>query len=74
MLALPPQAEAALDVARREGEDLRFVVLEHCETRRYRLSVRYRTQGRDVNLGLLWSEDRAGLDALRASLEAAAAG
>jgi hypothetical protein len=74
VLALPPQAEAALEVARRDGEDLRFVVLEHCETRRFRLSVRYRAGGRDVNLGLLWSEDRAALEALRARLAAGAAG
>ncbi len=75
VLALTDQARHALEVARGEGHDLRYVVLEHCHTGRYRLSVRYRVAdprgggARDVNLGLLWSEDRAGLEALRAELE-----
>lgn len=75
MLALTDQALRALEVARAEGHDHRFVVLEHCHTGRYRLSVRYRVDdpkggpARDVNLGLLWSEDRAAVEALRDRLE-----
>ena len=78
VLTLPPQAARALEVARAEGQDLRYVVLEHCHTGRHRLSVRYvvpdRQGGppRDVNLGLLWSEDLAALTALRDALEAGA--
>jgi hypothetical protein len=73
--SLPPDAARALDRARAEGQDLRFTLLEHCHTGRFRLAVRYRVldaatgELRDVNLGLLWSEDRAGLEALRAELE-----
>ena len=72
MLSLPPAAAHALETARAEGVDHRYVVLEHCHTGRWRLSVRYRVPGpepREVNLGLLWSEDRAGLEALREALE-----
>jgi hypothetical protein len=74
-LTLTPDATRALEIARAEGQGLRFVVLEHCHTGRYRLSVRYRVpdgrggEPRDVNLGLLWSEDRGGLEALRQELE-----
>jgi hypothetical protein len=80
VLTLPPQAAHALEVARAEGQDLRYVVLEHCHTGRHRLSVRYVTpdrQGgspRDVNLGLLWSEDLAALTALRDALAAGGGG
>jgi hypothetical protein len=78
VLSLDEDAARALDVARREGRELRFTLLEHCHTGRYRLAVRYRVtdpdgRERDVNLGLLWSEDRESLDALRARLEAGAA-
>jgi hypothetical protein len=54
-------------------------VVEHCHTGRHRLSIRYAVpdpQGgaaRDVNLGLLWSEDLAALEALRDALERGAA-
>jgi hypothetical protein len=75
VLTLPPAAAQALETARVEGEALRFDCREHCHTGRFRLSVRYRVPDpaggppRDVNLGLLWSEDQAGLEALRAALE-----
>lgn len=74
MLTLPPQAARALEVARAEGQDLHYVVVEHCHTGRHRLSVRYVVPDprggpqRDVNLGLLWSEDLAALTVLRDSL------
>jgi hypothetical protein len=80
VLTLPPQAARALEVARAQGHDLRYVVLEHCHTGRHRLSVRYVVadpQGgapRDVNLGLLWSEDLAALTALRDALAASGTG
>jgi hypothetical protein len=75
VLRLADAARRALEVARGEGKDLRYVLLEHCHTGRFRLSVRYRVEPpggepRDVNLGLLWHEDRAALEALRAELEA----
>jgi hypothetical protein len=75
VLTLTPLAAGALEIARRDGRDLRYVVVEHCHTGRHRLSVRYVVpdpQGgapRDVNLGLLWSEDLAALEALRDELE-----
>jgi hypothetical protein len=75
VISLTPAAARALEVARAEGQDLRFVLLEHCHTGRFRLSVRYQVtdrrtgEARDVNLGLVWSEDRAALEALRAELE-----
>jgi hypothetical protein len=79
VLSLTPEATRALERARAEGQSLRFVLLEHCHTGRYRLSVRYQVRDaesgepRDVNLGLLWSEDQAGLEALRLELERGAA-
>ncbi len=68
-MQLPERAARALDVVRRDGRDLRFEVEEICHSERYRLSVRYRSaSGNDVRLGLLYSEDRAALEALRAQL------
>ncbi len=68
-MELPLQAERALDVVRQQGRDLRFEVTEICHSERFRLSVRYRAPaGDEVRLGLLYSPDRAGLEALRVRL------
>ena len=70
-MELPEQAARALDVVRRDGQELRFVVDEICHSGRWRLSVRYRgAEGGEVRLGLLYSEDRAALEALGAKLGA----
>jgi len=69
---LPEKAARALEVLRRDGRALRYGVEEVCHTGRYRLSVRYRAaEGNEVRLGLLYSEDREGLEALLARLPAA---
>jgi hypothetical protein len=71
---LSDQASRALEVVRREGRDLRFEVSEICHSDRYRLSVHYRAaSGDELRLGLLYSTDRAGLEALGATLARAAA-
>jgi len=68
---LPGQAARALDVVRRDGRELRFVVDEICHSQRYRLSVRYEgPDGGEVRLGLLYSLDKDGLEALGARLAA----
>jgi hypothetical protein len=68
---LPEQAARALDVVRRDGRELRFVVDEICHSQRYRLSVRYKGgDGGEVRLGLLYSPDRDGLEALGVRLAA----
>jgi hypothetical protein len=80
VISLTPAARRALETARAEGQDLRFVLLEHCHTGRWRLSVRYRVadretgEPRDVNLGLAWSEDQPALERLRGELERQAGG
>jgi hypothetical protein len=77
VLAHTEDAERALATARAQGRELRFDLREHCHTGRYRLSVRYQVPDpkggppRDVNLGLLWSEDRPALEALKERLERA---
>jgi hypothetical protein len=69
---LPEQAARALEVVRRQGRDVRFEIAKVCGDERYRLSVRYKAAGGDdVRLGLLYSEDRAALEDLRARLAAA---
>ncbi len=68
---LPDQAARALDVVRRDGRALRFVVDEICHSQRYRLSVRYQgADGGEVRLGLLYAADKDGLEALGARLAA----
>lgn len=68
---LPEKAARALEVLRRDGRALRFGVDEICHSRRYRLSVRYRgSDGDEVRVGLLYSEDREGLEALGLQLTA----
>jgi hypothetical protein len=68
---LPEKAALALEVLRRDGRALRFGVEEVCHSGRYRLSARYKAaEGDEVRLGLLYSEDREGLEALGARLAA----
>lgn len=70
-MELPETAARALAVVRRDGRDLRFPVDEVCHSKRFRLSVRYRTPGGgEFRLGLLYSEDRGALEALGAELAA----
>ncbi len=72
-MELTDQASRALEVVRRDGQDLRYEVTEICHANRYRLSVRYRApSGDEVRLGLLYSTDRAALEALGATLSRAA--
>ncbi len=71
-MQLTEQATRALDVVRRDGQDLRYEVTEICHSDRFRLSVRYRApSGEELRLGLLYSTDRAGLEELRERLAAA---
>ena len=75
---LSPEARAALDTALRTGRDHRVVLYEHCHTGRWRLAVRYvRVDERgekDIDLGLVWSEDHPGLERLRGEVEREIAG
>jgi hypothetical protein len=70
---LPEKAADALRVVKRDFEDVRLELAKVCgSTRSYRLSVRYRAKGRqdEARLGLLYSDDRAALEALRTRLSA----
>jgi hypothetical protein len=69
-MELPERAALALEVLRREGRELRFEVARVCESSRYRLSARYRSDRGEERLGLVYSEDREALEALRARLGA----
>ncbi|HQR29526.1 MAG TPA: hypothetical protein PLL32_03885 [Anaeromyxobacteraceae bacterium] len=68
---LPEQAAQALARVRREGRGVRFEIRKACEQERWRLKVCWAPAqgGAEVELGLLWSEDLAGLEALRRTLE-----
>jgi hypothetical protein len=70
---LTPSAREALETALRTGRDHRVLLYEHCHTGRWRLAVHYvRVDERGekpVDLGLLWSEDHAALEELRAAVE-----
>jgi hypothetical protein len=74
-MQLPEHAARALEVVRREGRGVRFEIKKACEQDRWRLKVCYdapdaRAGGaREVELGLLWAEDLAGLEALKRTLE-----
>jgi hypothetical protein len=74
-MELPPDAARALEELRRTGRDVRFEIRKACEQERWRLKVVYRApdpatgRDREVQLGLLWSEDRPGLEALARRLE-----
>ncbi|BDG10486.1 hypothetical protein [Anaeromyxobacter paludicola] len=68
-MELSSQAAQALDVVRRTGAELTYEVTEICHSKRWRLSVRWVAgSGERQRLGLLYSEDRAGLEALRERL------
>jgi hypothetical protein len=69
-MQLPEQAVRALEVIRREGRGVRFEIRKACEQERWRLKVCYAAPGGgEVELGLLWSEDHAGLEELKQELE-----
>jgi hypothetical protein len=70
-MQLPEQAGRALDAIRRDGSGVRFEIRKACEQERWRLKVCYapRGGGAEVQLGLLWSEDLAELEALKRKLE-----
>jgi hypothetical protein len=75
---LTPEARDALETALRTGRDHRVFLYEHCHTGRWRLAVKYvRVDERGetpIDLGLLWSEDHAGLERLRGEVERELAG
>jgi hypothetical protein len=70
-MQLPEQAVRALDVVRRDGRGVRYEIRKACEQDRWRLKVCYRTSkgGGEVQVGLAWSDDLEGLEALKRSLE-----
>lgn len=71
-MELPADAARALEAVRHAGRGLRFEIKKACEQERWRLKVCYRPDGsegdREVQLGLLWSEDLESLEALRQRL------
>ncbi len=75
-MELPPQARRALEVVRLEARSLRFEIKKACEQERWRLKVVYVADDKrtgepvEVQLGLVWSEDLAGLEELQRRLEA----
>ncbi len=69
-MQLPETAARALEVVRREGRGVRFEIKKACEQERWRLKMCYAgPSGAEVQLGLLWSEDLDGLEALKRKLE-----
>jgi hypothetical protein len=70
-MQLPEQAVRALEMVRREGRGLRFEIKKACEQERWRLKVCYTPPGApgEVQVGLLWSNDQAGLEELKRKLE-----
>jgi hypothetical protein len=69
-MQLPEQAVRALEVVRRDGRGVRFEIKKACEQERWRLKVCYVAPGGgEVQVGLLWSDDQAGLEALKRKLE-----
>lgn len=69
-MQLPEQAVRALEVVRRDGRGVRFEIKKACEQERWRLKVCYEDRaGGEVQVGLLWSEDQSGLEALKRKLE-----
>ncbi len=72
---LPERAARALASVRGRAGRVRFEIRRACEQERWRLKVCYLPAGAgegtpETQLGLLWSEDREGLQALRRRLEA----
>jgi hypothetical protein len=71
VVELPAEAARALEAIRRNGRNVRFEVKKACEQERWRLKVLYDAVDPEtgeistVALGLLWSEDRAGVVSLR---------
>jgi hypothetical protein len=71
VVELPAEAVRALEAVRRNGRNVRFEVKKACEQERWRLKVLYDAvdpatgEVSPVALGLLWSDDRAGVVALR---------
>jgi hypothetical protein len=76
---LTTEAAAAVEAVLRTGRNVRFEIKKACEQERWRLKVLYETidavtgEEHTVQMGLLWSEDRPGLVALRDRLSARAA-
>jgi hypothetical protein len=70
-MQLPDQAVRALDAVRREGRGVRFEIKKACEQERWRLKVCYApaSGSGETQVGLLWSDDLAGLEALKRTLE-----
>ncbi len=71
---LPEAAARALVAVRARGGTLRFEIKKACEQERWRLKVCWIPVGAsagtmETQLGLLWSEDLEGLEALRRRLE-----
>jgi hypothetical protein len=68
---LPDEATRALEAVRRTRRNVRFEVKKACEQERWRLKVLYDAadpatgETTTVHLGLLWSDDRAAVLALR---------
>jgi hypothetical protein len=69
-MQLPEQAAKALETVRRDGRGVRFEIKKACEQERWRLKVCYGAPGGgEVQLGLVWSDDLHGLEALKRRLE-----
>ncbi len=69
-MQLPDTAARALEAVRRDGRAVRFEIRKACEQERWRLKMCYPGPGGgEVQVGLLWSEDRAGIEALKRRLE-----
>jgi len=74
-MELPETAAEALAAVRARAGRVRFEIKKACEQERWRLKVCYRPAGAppgapETQLGLLWSDDLGGLEALRRRLEA----
>jgi hypothetical protein len=76
---LPDEAARAVEAVRRTGQNVRFEIKKACEQERWRLKVLYDRadpvtgETTTIHLGLLWSDDRAAVVALRDQLERGAA-
>lgn len=71
---LPETAAKALAAVRARGGSVRFEVKKACEQERWRLKLCYLPPDApagtsETQVGLLWSEDLEGLEALRRRLE-----
>jgi hypothetical protein len=76
VVELPAEAVRALETIRQSGRNVRFEVKKACEQERWRLKVLYDAVDpatgdvTPVALGLIWSDDRAGVVSLRDRLAA----